>query len=203
MILSLQAKVENRMEKKEGKKRNVNTQPHGNEHWSVDLNRYSTILDHIKQSLTFGVLIFKCDVRRIGRFLNLGTITLFGNYWSTYQSKEGTIKFKYSCFNEPFKALERDTLLLEKLRVANMVVSIAPLSLRRALNFLRQSTVSWRCNVDATRSRWQIQGCFNASAAVIRFAGLTVSIELIKFFASGVTVSHSGEGYYISDCRVL
>lgn len=41
----------------------------------------------------------------------------------------------------------------------------------------------------------QIQGCFRASNAVIRFDGFTVSIWLIKFFASGVTVSHSGEGY--------
>lgn len=32
--------------------------------------------------------------------------------------------------------------LLEKFLVASMVVNIAPLSLRRALNFLRQSTVS-------------------------------------------------------------
>jgi len=92
--------------------------------------------------------------------------------------------------------MEIDTLLLEKLRVASIVVRMAPLSLRRALNFLRQSTVSWRCKVEATRSRWHIQGCLSASAAVIRLAGFTVSIELIRFLASGVTVSHSGEGYY-------
>lgn len=41
----------------------------------------------------------------------------------------------------------------------------------------------------------QIHGCFKASTAVIRLAGLTVNIELIKFLASGVTVSHSGDGY--------
>lgn len=40
----------------------------------------------------------------------------------------------------------------------------------------------------------QIHGCFSASEAVIRFAGLMVSILLIRSFASGVTVSHSGEG---------
>ncbi len=87
--------------------------------------------------------------------------------------------------------------LLEKLRVANIVVRIAPLSFRLALNFLRQSTVSCLCRVEATLSRWQIHGCLSASAAVIRFAGFTVSIELIRFFASGVTVSHSGDGYYL------
>lgn len=75
------------------------------------------------------------------------------------------------------------------------MVKMAPFNLRRALNFFKQSTVSWRCKVEATRSRWQIQGCFSASAAVMRLAGFTVSIELIRFFASGVTVSHSGEGY--------
>uniref|UniRef100_A0A6B0UQA6 Secreted protein n=1 Tax=Ixodes ricinus TaxID=34613 RepID=A0A6B0UQA6_IXORI len=85
-------------------------------------------------------------------------------------------------------------LRLEKLRVASMVVKIAPLSLRRALNFFKQSTVSWRCRVEATRSRWQIQGCFKASAAVILLAGLTVSMLLMRFLASGVTVSHSGDG---------
>lgn len=40
-----------------------------------------------------------------------------------------------------------------------------------------------------------IHGCLRASAAPIRFAGLTVNILLIRFLASGVTVSHSGEGY--------
>lgn len=30
----------------------------------------------------------------------------------------------------------------------------------------------------------------------MRFPGLTVSMLSIKFFASGVTVSHSGEGYW-------
>ena len=41
----------------------------------------------------------------------------------------------------------------------------------------------------------QIQGCLRASVALIRLAGLTVNILLIRFLASGVTVSHSGEGY--------
>ena len=40
-----------------------------------------------------------------------------------------------------------------------------------------------------------IHGCLSASCAVIRLAGFTVSILLIRFLASGVTVSHSGEGY--------
>lgn len=39
-----------------------------------------------------------------------------------------------------------------------------------------------------------IQGCFRASAAVMRLDGLMVSILLMRSFASGVTVSHSGEG---------
>ena len=42
----------------------------------------------------------------------------------------------------------------------------------------------------------QIQGCFSASDAVILLAGLTVSILFMRFFASGVTVSHSGDGYW-------
>lgn len=41
----------------------------------------------------------------------------------------------------------------------------------------------------------KIQGCFKASVAVILLAGLTVNILSIRFLASGVTVSHSGEGY--------
>lgn len=40
----------------------------------------------------------------------------------------------------------------------------------------------------------EIQGCLSASAAVMRLAGLMVSILLIRSLASGVTVSHSGEG---------
>lgn len=51
--------------------------------------------------------------------------------------------------------------------------------------------------------RTQIHGCFSASAAVIRLLGFTVSIWLIKFFASGVTVSHSGDGYYNIVCKAF
>lgn len=40
----------------------------------------------------------------------------------------------------------------------------------------------------------QTHGCLSASWAVILLAGLIVSIWLIRFLASGVTVSHSGEG---------
>lgn len=43
-----------------------------------------------------------------------------------------------------------------------------------------------------------IQGCFRASAAVIRLDGLIVNILLMRSFASGVTVSHSGDGNYKS-----
>lgn len=39
-----------------------------------------------------------------------------------------------------------------------------------------------------------IHGCFRASAAVIRLDGLIVNILLMRSFASGVTVSHSGDG---------
>ena len=41
-----------------------------------------------------------------------------------------------------------------------------------------------------------IHGCLSACAAVIRRAGLTVNMLLMRFFASVVTVSHSGDGYY-------
>lgn len=49
------------------------------------------------------------------------------------------------------------------------------------------------------RSQWrrpltQTQGCLSAWSAVILLAGLIVNIWLIRFLASGVTVSHSGEG---------
>lgn len=46
------------------------------------------------------------------------------------------------------------------------------------------------------RTRTQIQGCLRASAAVMRLLGLMVSILLIRSLASGVTVSHSGDGNY-------
>lgn len=42
----------------------------------------------------------------------------------------------------------------------------------------------------------EIQGCLSASAAVIRLDGLMVNILLMRSLASGVTVSHSGEGNY-------
>lgn len=46
----------------------------------------------------------------------------------------------------------------------------------------------------------QTHGCFRASWAVILLAGLIVSIWLIRFLASGVTVSHSGDGNYTNTC---
>lgn len=46
----------------------------------------------------------------------------------------------------------------------------------------------------ARRTRTQIQGCLRASAAVMRLLGLMVSILLMRSLASGVTVSHSGDG---------
>lgn len=42
----------------------------------------------------------------------------------------------------------------------------------------------------------QTHGCFSASCAVMRLAGLMVNIWLMRFLASGVTVSHSGDGNY-------
>lgn len=44
-----------------------------------------------------------------------------------------------------------------------------------------------------------IHGCLRAWDAEMRLAGLTVSMLFIRFFASAVTVSHSGEGYWTSD----
>ena len=49
----------------------------------------------------------------------------------------------------------------------------------------------WKC-VCVTHT--QIQGCLSASVAVTLLAGLMVSILFIRSLASGVTVSHSGEG---------
>lgn len=87
-------------------------------------------------------------------------------------------------------------LAAEKFLVASIVVRMAPFSFRRALNFFRQSTVSCLCIMEATVERWQIHGCFRASDAVMRLAGLMVSILLMRSLASGVTVSHSGDGNF-------
>jgi len=51
-----------------------------------------------------------------------------------------------------------------------------------------------KCFGFKSRTLTQIHGCLIAWSAVILFAGLMVSIWLIRFLASGVTVSHSGEG---------
>ncbi len=50
------------------------------------------------------------------------------------------------------------------------------------------------CVYEKVSRHTQIQGCLRASAAVMRLAGFIVSILLIRSLASGVTVSHSGEG---------
>lgn len=51
-----------------------------------------------------------------------------------------------------------------------------------------------RSGVNALGTLTQTHGCFSASCAVMRLAGLMVSIWLMRFLASGVTVSHSGDG---------
>lgn len=101
-------------------------------------------------------------------------------------------------------------------------MAFSTLSFRRALNLRRHSTVSCLCIMDATVERCcgtnkgnhsvtaphlqplargaavetltQTQGCLRACSAVILLAGLMVNIWLIRFLASGVTVSHSGDG---------
>jgi hypothetical protein len=48
----------------------------------------------------------------------------------------------------------------------------------------------------------QIHGCLSASEAVMRLLGLTVSMLSMRFLASGVTVSHSGDGYFTNQQSV-
>lgn len=63
-------------------------------------------------------------------------------------------------------------------------------------NKSERASLTTRIGSEAKRQTLtQIQGCFKASLAVILFPGLTVSIRWISVLASGVTVSHSGEGY--------
>lgn len=47
-----------------------------------------------------------------------------------------------------------------------------------------------------TTLRTQIHGTLSAWSAVIRFFGFTVNMLSMRLFASGVTVSHSGLGYW-------
>merc|ERR1719323_2615535 len=94
----------------------------------------------------------------------------------------------------PLEFFTMDLAPIEKFLDTSIVVRIAPFSFLLALNFFKQSTVSCLWNTEATRSLWQIQGCFSASSALILLAGLTVNIWLIRFLASGVTESHSGDG---------
>lgn len=51
------------------------------------------------------------------------------------------------------------------------------------------------------RQLTQTHGCLRACSAVILLAGLMVSIWLMRFLASGVTVSHSGEGNCVGKNR--
>lgn len=74
------------------------------------------------------------------------------------------------------------------------------------LHYVLKQTISWLVCQEIPLNLWklltQIHGCFSASDAVIRFAGLMVSILLIRSFASGVTVSHSGEGNFRKNTQV-
>ena len=50
-----------------------------------------------------------------------------------------------------------------------------------------------------SKLKWKltlIHGCLSACVAVIRLEGLTVNIQLMRFLASAVTESHSGDGYW-------
>lgn len=59
---------------------------------------------------------------------------------------------------------------------------------------IRHGTNGVQACVGVRVPRTQIQGCLRASEAVMRLLGLMVSILLIRSLASGVTVSHSGDG---------
>lgn len=60
---------------------------------------------------------------------------------------------------------------------------------------------SWRSGQGGALT--QTQGCLSAWSAVILLAGLIVNIWLIRFLASGVTVSHSGEGNCEAQRKVI
>ena len=85
----------------------------------------------------------------------------------------------YALFFKPFA--------LKVPLVASMVVIMAPLSFRLALNFFKQSTVSCRWKVEAYLSRWLIQGCDRACSAVKRFLGSTWRSLMMRSLASVVT----------------
>ena len=61
---------------------------------------------------------------------------------------------------------------------------------------LKENIFILASEVSGELSLTQIHGCFSASEAVIRLAGLIVSILLMRSLASGVTVSHSGDGNF-------
>lgn len=67
--------------------------------------------------------------------------------------------------------------------------------LNSCCNYRKISNITFTFYFNNNNIITQIHGCLRASAEVIRLAGLTVNIELIRFFASAVTVSHSGDGY--------
>ena len=59
----------------------------------------------------------------------------------------------------------------------------APFNFRLALNFRNSSTVSGKCDLEAKRSRSEIQGCRKASSTVIRSIGSIRSICRTKSLA--------------------
>ena len=79
-----------------------------------------------------------------------------------------------------------DRHLLEKFRETNMVVKMAPLSLRLALNFFKQSTVSWRWTMLATRSR-----CCSSKEKIVSRAFWPAS-RLVAFFIELNTYTDPG-----------
>ena len=83
----------------------------------------------------------------------------------------------------PFRSLGVVTSNKPDQRGELTAANTAPFNFRLALNFRNSSTVSGKCDLEAKRSRSEIQGCRKASSTVIRSIGSIRSICRTKSLA--------------------
>ena len=90
----------------------------------------------------------------------------------------------------PFRSLGVVTSNKPDHRGELTAANTAPFNFRLALNFRNSSTVSGKCDLEAKRSRSEIQGCRKASSTVIRSIGSIRSICRTKSLAWSLMNCH-------------
>jgi hypothetical protein len=125
------------------------------------LDQLLSNFDNFLSSQSYCIIFFNV-IWRVWRFLGFFIWWFFGFRDDTFACSNCWYDLTFKIFRfqwQIFLKVKMMFFLLEKFLVASIVVRMAPFNFLRALNFFKQSTVSWRWIADATRSRCYLFWC--------------------------------------------